>query len=67
MEDKNLEVIDLATTTKQVKLMKLIDPHMCIACDQSKIVVVRKPGEKAKKMFSCRRNDCDNWGEYDPQ
>lgn len=68
MEDEglDLEIIDLATTN-QFKLMGLINPVLCIGCDQSKTVIVRKPGEKTKKMFSCLRLDCDNWEMIKPQ
>lgn len=45
----------------KMKVIKIMDPLMCVRCDHAYIAdVVMRDGEK-KKMFYCSRLDCDNW------
>ena len=45
----------------KLKVIKIMDPLLCVRCDNAYIAdVVMKEGEK-KKMFYCSRLDCDNW------
>ncbi len=44
-----------------LKVIKIIDPLLCIRCENAYIAdVVMRDGER-KKMFYCSRLDCDNW------
>lgn len=45
----------------KLKVIKIMDPLLCVRCDNAYIAdVVTHEGEK-KKMFYCSRLDCDNW------
>lgn len=45
----------------KMKVIKIMDPLMCVRCDHAYIAdVVMRDGEQ-KKMFYCSRLDCDNW------
>lgn len=45
----------------KLKVIKILDPLMCVRCDNAYIAdVVMKEGTR-KKMFYCSRRDCDNW------
>lgn len=45
----------------KLKVIKIMDPLLCVRCDCAYIAdVVLQDGEK-KKMFYCSRLDCDNW------
>ena len=46
---------------KNVKLMRILDPSMCLRCSCAYFADVKFPNGKAKKMFYCSRLDCDNW------
>ncbi len=48
-------------TESRLKVIKIMDPLMCVRCDNAYIAdVVTKDGTR-KKMFYCSRLDCDNW------
>ena len=46
----------------KLKVIKIMDPLLCVRCDCAYIadVVLHDSNEK-KKMFYCSRLDCDNW------
>lgn len=45
----------------KLKVIKIMDPLLCVRCDNAYIAdVVMQDGER-KKMFYCSRLDCDNW------
>jgi hypothetical protein len=45
----------------KLKVIKIMDPLLCVRCDNAYIAdVVMRDGEH-KKMFYCSRLDCDNW------
>ncbi len=45
----------------KLKVIKILDPLLCVRCDNAYIAdVVMKEGQR-KKMFYCSRRDCDNW------
>lgn len=46
---------------KSVKLMRILDPAMCLRCESAYFADVRFPDGRTKKMFYCSRLDCDNW------
>ena len=45
----------------KLKVIKIMDPLLCVRCDHAYIAdVVMREGTR-KKMFYCSRLDCDNW------
>ncbi len=49
------------TSQSKLKVIKIMDPLLCVRCDNAYIAdVVTQEGDK-KKMFYCSRLDCDNW------
>ena len=45
----------------KLKVVKILDPLLCVRCDHAYIAdVVTRDGQQ-KKMFYCCRLDCDNW------
>lgn len=45
----------------RLKVIKILDPLLCVRCDYAYVAdVVTRRGER-KKMFYCSRLDCDNW------
>ena len=45
----------------KLKVIKIMDPLLCVRCDYAYIAdVVMREGTR-KKMFYCSRLDCDNW------
>lgn len=49
------------TQKSKLKVIKIIDPILCVRCDFAYIADVAMPTGKRKKMFYCSRLDCDNW------
>jgi len=50
----------------KLKVIKILDPLMCVRCDNAYIAdVVMRDGAR-KKMFYCSRLDCDNWMSHSP-
>jgi hypothetical protein len=48
-------------TESKLKVIKIMDPLLCVRCEYAYIAdVVMREGER-KKMFYCSRLDCDNW------
>lgn len=48
-------------TESKLKVIKIMDPLLCVRCENAYIAdVVMRDGER-KKMFYCSRLDCDNW------
>lgn len=48
-------------TESKLKVIKIMDPLLCVRCENAYIAdVVMREGER-KKMFYCSRLDCDNW------
>jgi len=45
----------------KLKVIKILDPLLCVRCDNAYIAdVVMRDGAR-RKMFYCSRMDCDNW------
>lgn len=45
----------------KLKVIKIMDPLLCVRCENAYVAdVVMRDGAK-KKMFYCSRLDCDNW------
>lgn len=49
------------TQKSKLRVIKIIDPILCVRCDRAYIADVVMPTGKRKKMFYCSRLDCDNW------
>ncbi len=49
------------TQKSRLRVIKIIDPILCIRCDYAYIADVVTRDGKRKKMFYCSRLDCDNW------
>lgn len=48
-------------TESKLKVIKIMDPLMCVRCGNAYIADVVTHDGKRKKMFYCSRLDCDNW------
>ncbi len=44
-----------------LKVIKIMDPLLCVRCDNAYIADVLLSDGVRKKMFYCSRLDCDNW------
>ena len=44
-----------------LKVIKIMDPLLCVRCDNAYIADVLLTDGVRKKMFYCSRLDCDNW------
>jgi len=49
------------TGKSKLRVIKIIDPILCVRCEFAYIADVVMGGSKRKKMFYCSRLDCDNW------
>lgn len=45
----------------KLRVIKILDPILCIRCDFAYIADVVMSNGQQKKMFYCSRMDCDNW------
>jgi hypothetical protein len=45
----------------KLKVIRIIDPLLCVRCDHAYIADVVMTNGRRKKMFYCSRLDCDNW------
>ncbi len=45
----------------KLKVIKIMDPLLCVRCDHAYIADVIMADGVRKKMFYCSRLDCDNW------
>jgi hypothetical protein len=45
------------------EIVTLIEPHLCVGCRFASITTVEIPGRAPYRSLSCKRLDCDNWGE----
>lgn len=51
----------MSNTSSKLKVIKIIDPLLCVRCDNAFIADVLLADGQRKKMFYCSRLDCDNW------
>jgi hypothetical protein len=49
------------TQKSKLRVIKILDPILCVHCSFAYIADVVMPTGKQKKMFYCSRLDCDNW------
>ena len=45
----------------KLKVIKIMDPLLCVRCENAYIADVAMRDGDRKKMFYCSRLDCDNW------
>ena len=45
----------------KLKVIKIIDPILCVRCDHAYVADVQMADGRKRKMFYCSRLDCDNW------
>ena len=46
---------------KQLKVVRLLEPELCLDCRFAKTAEVETADGSYQKMIYCRRLDCDNW------
>lgn len=46
---------------RNLKVVKLIEPEMCLECRFAKTANVELADGTFQRMIHCRRLDCDNW------
>ena len=46
---------------RELRIVRLMDPEMCLACSFSRIAEVEGAYGEKSRMIQCRRLDCDNW------
>lgn len=46
---------------KQLKVVKLIEPDLCMECRFAVLTNVVNPEGSDQTLIRCRRLDCDNW------
>lgn len=51
----------------KLKVIKIMDPLLCVHCDNAYIADVQMSDGERKKMFYCSRLDCDNWISHSAQ
>ncbi len=51
----------LGMAKKQLKIVRLIEPELCLECRFSQMAAVEQADGTTSRMIYCRRRDCDNW------
>ena len=46
---------------RQLKVVKLIEPEMCMECRFARMASVEMKDGSVARMIHCARLDCDNW------
>ena len=46
---------------RELRIVRLMDPEMCLGCAFSRIAEVEDSHGDRSRMIQCRRLDCDNW------
>ena len=59
MQDTTPKMIE--QSRGKLKVIKIVDPLLCVRCDNAYIADVVSNGGERQKMFYCSRLDCDNW------
>lgn len=52
---------------KQLKIVRLLEPEMCLDCRFAQTADVESESGVHQKMIYCRRLDCDNWDIQDAE
>lgn len=48
-------------TKRVLKVVRLLEPEMCLDCRFAHTAVVETSKGEQGRMVYCRRKDCDNW------
>ena len=51
----------MSNQKNKLKVIRILDPILCVRCDNAYIAEVVMSNGRRKKMFYCSRLDCDNW------
>jgi hypothetical protein len=51
----------IGMSRRQMKVVKLLEPEMCLNCRFAQIADVETASGGRQRMIYCRRLDCDNW------
>ena len=54
-------MICLAMARRQLKIVRLLEPELCLECRFANMADVEGSDGTVKRMIYCRRLDCDNW------
>ncbi len=46
---------------RQLKIVRLLEPELCLECRFANMADVEGTDGTTKRMIYCRRLDCDNW------
>jgi hypothetical protein len=46
---------------KQLKVVRLIEPELCLECRFAQMASVELKDGSVQRMVHCKRLDCDNW------
>jgi hypothetical protein len=46
---------------RQMKIVRLLEPELCLDCRFADMANVEAADGKVQRMIYCRRLDCDNW------
>ena len=46
---------------RQLKVVKLVEPDLCMECKFAQMASVEMKDGTFQRMIHCRRLDCDNW------
>jgi hypothetical protein len=46
---------------KQLKIVRLLEPELCLECRFAHMADVENETGAVQKMIYCKRLDCDNW------
>ena len=46
---------------RELKIVRLLNPEMCLGCSFAKIADVEDATGRMSRMIQCQRLDCDNW------
>ena len=49
------------SNSTKMRVVRLMDPAMCLSCKFASIATVEMDSGKTRRMLHCRRLDCDNW------
>jgi hypothetical protein len=52
---------------KQLKIVRLLEPEICIDCRFSNMAEVESVDGSVQRMIYCKRLDCDNWDFTDAE
>jgi len=58
---RTMEAGVIGMSRRNMKVVKLLEPEMCLQCRFAQIADVETETAGKQRMIYCRRLDCDNW------